>query len=340
MSKKRGTPADAIYASHMFGNYGSFNANSGTIRESAIAAMLGRILTDLAANRFKWDGLPESVDPRFLELCLFYNGLSIFYKDFNYDKLLAVKGAGFGYNNVLDNPTSFSVVAPGQSSDSQFGYLTISAYNRVSDSDKTAEEKQRKAIPIWANYLRKPDHDIVNIYATRLATADRTLEINSKNARRTKVIKGSQQTNLSLVNIARQVDAGEELIQLTGPLQDMDFMDVLDLGIDGESFDKLSILRGRWWNECMTLLGIDAANQDKKERLVVAEVGANDSQADSIRFVNLQARQFACEQINEVFGLEVSVDYNIEVEQKAQMAEAQAQATAASDPHKDEGSEE
>jgi hypothetical protein len=184
--------------------------------------------------------------------------------------------------------------------------------------DLSDDEKKMKAVPIWANYLRSPEIDIVKIYATRLATIDRTLEINSKNSRRTKIIKGTPNLQLSLVNFARSVDQGDELIQITGPMQDMEFIEALDLGVDAESYDKLSLLRTRVWNEAMTLLGIDAANQDKKERLVVAEVGANDGQTDSMRFVSLNARRQACDMINEIFADEiedeVTVDFMVEVQ--------------------------
>jgi hypothetical protein len=119
------------------------------------------------------------------------------------------------------------------------------------------------------------------------------------------------------------MDQGDELIQLTGPLGDMDWVEALDLGVLPESYEKLSILRGRVWNEAITLLGIDSANQDKKERMVVAEVGANDSQTDSFRFVSLNARRQACEMINEVFDLEVTVDFmtKIEEEEAAEFAD-------------------
>jgi hypothetical protein len=59
----------------------------------------------------------------------------------------------------------------------------------------------------------------------------------------------------------------------------------------------------------MGMLGINGANQDKKERLVAAEVGANDEQVQASRNVALNARQFACEQINQLWGLNVSVDF-------------------------------
>ena len=38
-------------------------------------------LTELAISMFEWKNLPESVDPRFLELTLFSDGMCVFFRD-------------------------------------------------------------------------------------------------------------------------------------------------------------------------------------------------------------------------------------------------------------------
>lgn len=341
-SEKRGSGADSIYASH-FGS--ELKANTAVQRERAIEVMLQRQLVNLASNRFKWDGFPETVDTRFLEMVLLYQALAVVYYDADYDVLLAVRGAGTSFVNALDNPVSFNVVGPMPrtpvsengdpnvvtpyttlSTDIGTGLYTkaVRAFDRVVHLGPSFDETFRKtlAVPIWANYIRVPDLDVIRIYASRLAWIDRTLEINAKNARRNKILKAPQNMSLSVQNFARQADQGTEYIQVAGAMQDMEFIEALDLGVNPDSYDKLSILRTRVWNECMTLLGIDSANQDKKERLVAAEVSANDTQTDSFRFVSINARRQACEAISECFGVTVTVDYNVEVEAQAQAQEA------------------
>ncbi len=319
---KRGGGADEIYATHLFGNP-NLMSNTPAVREAAIERMYVRVLTELAANRFQWSGLPDSVDPRFLEMTLFYTALCVYYFDEDYDKELAVRGSGVSYVNMLDNPTSFTVIGPGsviKGSDeqSQFRNKMIGAYDPTRHADLDDAEKRRKAIPIWANYVRFPDLDIVRVYAKRFAEIDRTIEINSKNARRNKVVTVSDNMKLSAVNITRQLDEGVDGLQISGgALSDLSFIQALDLGIDPKSFSELHLLRTRWWNECMGLLGIDNANQDKKERLVAAEVSANDAQTDSMRYVAINARQQAAEQINAVFGRSITVDYRAEIEAQA-----------------------
>jgi len=301
-SRKRGSGADEIYSNHL---YGKFKNNSTVNRTTVIERMYMRVLTELAVNRFKWTNLPDSVDVRFLEINLFYHALSVFYKDKRYDKFFALRGGGTNWLNMMDNPVGFAVIG------NNFVGMNVSALRET--------ENASKAIPIWANYLRIPDLDIVTVYARRFATLDRTIEINSENARMNKVIITDENRRLSVENIDRQIQEGQNNIKINIPLQDLQFIQALDLGVNPDAIEKLHILRTRWWNECMGLLGIDNANQDKKERLVSEEVGANDDQTSMMRHVNLNARQIAVEAINKEFGLDIKVEYHTDIDKRAEM---------------------
>lgn len=305
MSKnKRGGGADQMYADYS-GIYGSSFAKNPTIAQvTLMERMYMRILTELAVNRFKWINLPNSVDPRFMEMTLFYTALSVFYFDLRYDKFFALRGGGTNWNNMVDNPVGFSVVG------SNFIGINLSATKDT--------EQGRKAIPIWANYMRIPDLDIVMTYARKFANLDRTIEINADNARRSKFIISSENQQLSMVNINNQIDQGDNGIRVKGNIGDLEFVKAVDMEIDPNSHEKLHILKVRLWNECMGLLGINNANQDKKERLVASEVSANDDQTDMMRFVSLNARKMAVKQINEYYGLNIDVVYHTDFEEKRQ----------------------
>lgn len=297
--KKRSSGADDYYNRHLYGQY---QTNPTNQRVAMLERMYFRVLTELAVNRFKWSGMPESVDTRFLEITLFHQALSVFYFDDRYDKYLALKGGSTNYINMMDNPTAFHVIG------NNFVAKTIGA---------------KDAVPIWANYLRIPDLDIVMLYSTKLADIDRSIEINAENARRTKIIAINENQRLSAVNINRQIDEGQSVVALAGPLQDMEFVKALDLGVEPEAIEKLHIVRTRIWNECMGLLGIENANQDKTERLVSGEVDANDEQTSMMRYVNLNARRMAADKINKRFpDLNVSVEYHTDAERAVTMLDA------------------
>lgn len=322
-SNKRGGGADDIYANHLGAQYRS---NTGTNDEQAAYMMWRRQLTNLAMNRFSWKGLPDSVDIRFMEMMLFYHALAIYYHDDDLDQDLVVQGAGTAYVNMLQNPVAFTVIGPGPgfSPDQQtMRTKTISAYNPATNYELIGKDPKKSCFPIWANYVRSPDIDVVAIYARRLAMFDRTIEINAMQARRPKVLKATQNNQLTLTNIARQQDQGAEIIVVNSEGMTLDDIDVLDLGADVKQLGELHLTKTRIWNECMGILGIDNSNQDKKERLVASEVDANNGQTDSFRFVQLNARRQAADQINKVFGSNIEVEFNVEVEAEAKALAAQ-----------------
>lgn len=309
---KRPSAADNVYSTV----FGQFARNGTNDRKIVIEMMYNRIFSELAANRFKWYGMPDTVDVRYMEMSLLYTALSLFYWDTDYNKFMALRATPQGFPNIMDNPTAFTVVG----NNHKFKGKVVNANN---------------AVPIWGNYLRAPDTDIIAIYSHRLAELDYTIEINSLNARRNKVILTSDNTRLSGQNISQQMEEGVNGIQInaTGPLADLEFVKALDLGINPDSLEKLSILRARIWNEAVGMLGIDNANQDKKERLVATEVDANNDQTSMMRYVNLNSRRMAADSINKRYGIDakpvngrtplterVWVEYNTEVDKQAQQA--------------------
>ena len=73
-------------------------------------------------------------------------------------------------------------------------------------------------------------------------------------------------------------------------------------------------MKRKYWYEALTFLGVDSVNEEKKERLVSAEVERGNSIAAMYRYTRLNARKFACQQINQMFGLNIDVEYqNIDI---------------------------
>lgn len=320
MSRRRNTDgvAEHIYGAHLHGAAARFNNNPANNRKNLIQRMYMRLLTELATNRFKWNGLPDSVDVRYMELNLFYHALSVFYWDEEYLRFMALQGGQAGNVNMMQNPTHFYVVGLGEFQSKRLSAVntvmeTVTIRNGLPDRDFITMPPQ--CVPIWSNYLRVPDLDIVMIYASKLAEIDRTIEINLQSARRNKVLTVSENTQLSLTNLNRQLDEGQGAVQVAQGVMDM--VQALDLGVHPDTIEKLSIVKSRLWSECMTYLGINNANQDKKERLVASEVQANDDQVESTKAINLNSRRAAAKRINNLYGLNITVEYNVDAEAQA-----------------------
>lgn len=270
------------------------NANNSVINQQNLTErMYQRHLTELCVNRFKWENMPEELMQDnalwFLEMELFYSSAAVFFKHPDNGKYMIGKAANIGDLNWYGQPTAWTIMG-----------------NGIQQNIRLTEEG---CVPIYGNALRTPDTDIVNLYAMKLANLDRTIEMTVKNLRVPKVVTVSEEQRLTWVNLMRKVEQGDPYIFGTTAL-DLGAVQALDTGAHPETLPKLLETEAKMWNKCMGLLGLNNANQDKKERVQAAEVTANDEQVMASRNIHLKARKNAVEQINEMFGLNINVRFD------------------------------
>lgn len=292
MARRKSTDGVAnIYDLHM--NAGRSTGIPENVATAAyLESMYRRIITELAISRYQWVGMPESVDVRFLEHTLFHTGLVVFYFNHKYGRYMGLKASGNGYVNMYNNPTQFMV----------FGNTMVNEQLKV---------REDKLVPIWNNQLRTGDADIALVYAYKLAQMDRTIEMNAMATRHPFLIAATDEIRNSLENIWKKIQEGAPAIIGTEGLIDVmkEQIAVFTTGVSDEIVLNNMIAKAKIWNECMTMLGIDNANQEKRERVVVDEVNANNKQVEAIRFTGLTPRNQACEQIKRVFDLDVRVEW-------------------------------
>ncbi|NCC80422.1 MAG: hypothetical protein EOM07_12570 [Clostridia bacterium] len=100
--------------------------------------------------------------------------------------------------------------------------------------------------------------------------------------------------------------------------------------------DVLMDAKNEVYNEFKATIGLNAPGADKKERLVVAEATSNDESKDTCLQIMLGQREIACEEINKVFGLNVSVKFAAE-ENEEEMMEDGSGDDGAEDGSSDDG---
>ena len=242
----------------------------------------------LARSVFKWNNLPNGISEKWIEKYLFYEGQCMFFKD---DTLgfMVTKIAPGGSLNPYDEPTLLRPVAtnyPGVFRD----YLNGSECVLIGNNDD-----------------KIPTIPTIKQYAYRLADISRTIDINIQAQKTPTLIQCSKNQLESLKNVYRQWNGYEPVIYGS---KDLDLSGIQVLKTDAPIvFDKLQIQKHDIWNECMTFLGINNANMDKRERLVDDEVQANNQQIEYCGQLMLKAREEACKQINEIFDLDISVEF-------------------------------
>lgn len=257
----------------------SARMNNGTYRQYY------NRLVELAISMFEWKNLPDTVDPRFLELTLFTDGQAVFFKD---EELgyLALQNAMNGNFDVYRIPINRRAFA-------------VNGYQR--------KLTNKDSVIVYNNYLHTNSQLDADMFARKLYNLDRAIDVNA-NAQKTPVlIKCSQEERLTLLNVYKQWDGNEPLIMGDKGLN-TNAMTVLKTDAPYVC-DKLYQLKTQIWNEALTYMGISNINVQKKERLITDEVTRNQGGTIASRYSRLNARRDACKKINAMFGLEVWCDY-------------------------------
>lgn len=252
---------------------------------------------ELSISNFKWEGLPESCNVRFLEQALFDKGNAVFFQDEQINEYLTL---------WVTYQKGFNV------------YGDWSSYNAQGfNGYRSRELTPADSVIIYNNMLHRSTYPVADMYARRLYQLDRTIDINVKNTRQPKIILCDEKQRVSMQNLVMQVDGGYNNIYADKALN-LEMIKVLDLSAP-YLCDKLQQLKTDLWNEALTYLGISNSVVNKRERLITDEVLTNQGGIFASRASRLYERQEAADKINRLFGLNISVDFN-----DASQAELQA----------------
>lgn len=246
------------------------------------------LLMELAINRFKWIGLPSTVDERFLELALFRNGCAVIFKPYLFNNFITTMVNPEGVWNFNENPTKL------------FSYGNNGWMYRMSAD---------KGVIVWGNRTRTPLHNMIDLYARDLADFDQTRSVNLRAQKTPVFITCPEARKQDMINLYKNYDGNEPLIIGSDTLMDASSFGSIQTNapylVNLINADKQTIFQ-----EAMTLLGIDNSNVQKRERVQAAEVMSNNGQIEIFRLAALNARRQACEELNEKYGLECSVVWN------------------------------
>lgn len=247
-------------------------------------------LTELAISMFEWKNLPDSIDPRFLELVLFSDGMAVFFKDevLGYLALQTMIGGNLDVYRIPKIRRAYAT----------------NGYSRSLD--------EKDSVIIFNNMLHTNCLTDVELFARRLYECDRTIDVNIKAQKTPIMIACDENQRLTMKNLYQQYDGNEPFI-FGG--KDMDIKKIQAI-VTGAPYvaDKVMQTKFQIWNEAMTYLGISNVNMHKKERLLNDEVTRNMGSTVASRYTRLEMRKQACKKINEMFGLNIDVDYREDIQ--------------------------
>lgn len=252
----------------------------------------------ICLSMFEWQNLPTSMNARFIEMCLFYNGQAALLYDDNYGYINTMAADG-GYINIYGLPTELNC------------YSYRFNQRRSLYMTDTGEEKGSECILVMNNYERVPTCATVNLFAYRLAEAQRTADVNIK-AQRTPILLTTDQKQLfTLKKMYEEYDGNTPAIFADKNTITPDALKAIKTDAPFIAQNIMDYKR-EIWNEFLTFMGISNLSE-KRERMVSNEIDSNNELVN----LNLQAllipRKEACRQFNEKYGLmgEKAIDVKV-----------------------------
>lgn len=249
---------------------------------------------NIAINIFEWkrkngeplETISEGLTSTQIEEELYDEGTSLFFKDENIG-YMALPVAPASTLNVYKKPTKFRAIG--------------NNYNKEYDVDNS--------VLIKNNTLKKATAEIIDFYTGKLADIELTKDLH-RNAHKTPlVLETTEDTLLTAKNIFKKIHANEPVIFKNKTRGEGEVgVSVLNANVSYIN-DKLEDDYHNYEARILTALGLDNYVEDKHERVQSAEVESQQEYIISSFRASLNERKKACEKINNMFGLDLVVDY-------------------------------
>lgn len=239
-------------------------------------------LINVALSQFEWHGLPDTCDRLYFEKRLLFDGKAAMLQPIGSDEWLSLGYVNNGSLNVYGYPTSILGVG-------------FNASNIETDTWEFLYDNMTKQ-----SLLPK-----IDLYARLLWEIHNTFRSNLKHMNMPYIVKGTKNQELSFRNLFNRIFGFQPYI-LMKRKEDIDNIDVLNLGVDykgNEILDSLKVV----WAEALSMLGI-TAETTKKERMIAGEI-VLDRQEDLISLNSRMLNRVEfCNKMNKNYGLDLSVN--------------------------------
>lgn len=274
----------------------------------------------LAQQLFRWEGLPPTCDARFLERCLLlYGEAMIADVDGAFLSLASANGAGrnvYGYGikgwgwGLNGYNREFRLYVPGAEDSTTL--------LKASDGAKPSPLSPQ-AVVCYDNVTCYPYVNYITVAAYRLADLLRSCDVCVHNLKTPYVISCAETDVNSVKEALRRRDENEAAI-VTAKGFNLESFKLWPTSADSTALTAMWEQYRNIEAQLLEVLGVNSNdNTDKRERLLVDEVNANNETVGHNLDRRLHWRKVFCEQLRDAFGLDVSVSINEEVARYAEI---------------------
>lgn len=259
-------------------------------------------MVKIATTMFEWKNLPDTMDARYLELCLCFYGCAAFLYSPKYG-FINTQAVNSGNINIYGLPTQINC----------FSYSFHSTRDRYIPNYKeelAVGEKSRQCIFVLNNNRGLATAVSIYDFASLLANAAVTADINILAQKTPLVLFGTNEQRLTLENVYAQYNGNAPVI--FGNKDRLSNKPISAIKTEAPFVaDKIMDYKDRIWNEFLTFIGVSNI-QEKKERLIDSEANSNNELINLNMQSYLYPRKQACKEFNDLFGF-TGTDKEIDV---------------------------
>lgn len=266
------------------------NGNELTFSKDAKIKHLMRYMFSRTQSIFKWDGLPDSIPQRNLEMYLQINGNCAFYK-YN-DTLYVFTGGLGGKPNVYYMPTIYTIANSA---------LNLSVNAKI-DIDCIVMPNDSMYMGLYPLHYR---------YAENMIETEISMGLANINSRIVALISAQDDSTKKSADkyIQDIIDGKISVVAEAKFFEDLKTSPFTSNGAHAIITDLIELMqyfKASWYNE----IGLNANYNMKRE-----SINADESQLNNdalLPFIDdmLNTRKLYAEKVNDMFGTNISVDYN------------------------------
>lgn len=289
------------------------------------------LLVTAATSRFQWEGLPDEVSSRYLELTLFGRGGIAFARRSVTDFAPYFFGsfAQIGNSDIYNDPVTVDIITPNGYRKRKHAKPWIRHVGNQYSSDRAVAPAD--CCICWDNLQRVPLMPYIDLQARRLALFDSVADQHVNSMRTPWLFSVPEEGKKNAEELFRRINSGDPAIYMNPNGLSEIQTSVLQL-LQGNAYagDRILNDRQKIVSDAYTMLGIDNnASAEKKERVQTSETLANNEQFLIQRRAALACRQEFADAVNAMFGLAVHVRWAVhhvtETEDGEQYAESATQ---------------
>ena len=257
----------------------------------------------IATERYEWKGLPKEIKPYQLEKILNLFGQAVFFKVGN--KYVVTQAVNSSLLNIYGEPTQVQPVALNGKS-----FPLVRVYEDIEQVDGKYVEMKKEGILIKNNIYSIPTYALIKPMIDRLCFIWESAGINAGLSRVLALVHCNKDISGVVKSEIGKIMGGTRngLAIVSDKSNVLEKIEKLDLKVEyvpdkyWEDFDNT-------FNLICEVVGITTdMNKAKKERVLTAQVESNDELTSIVAKGYLGYRKNSCEEINELYGLSLSVD--------------------------------